>query len=121
MVLASCPSPSASAGTDPRHAVAYSPLWDTQLGLWIPKVVKEGLNTRQVSVRRCQRRRSLRADRMTTLHNAHPVVYILWSVCKWLVTRMAGSKVTDRTSIDIWVRSALAGLGAYAEERFRRV
>jgi hypothetical protein len=72
-------------------------------------------------VRRCQRRRSLRADRMTTLHNAHPVVYILWSVCKWLVTRMAGSKVTDRTSIDTWVRSALAGLGAYAEERFRRV
>ena len=51
MVLASCPSPSASAGTDPRHAVAYSPLWDTQLGLWIPKVVKEGLNTRQVGRR----------------------------------------------------------------------
>jgi hypothetical protein len=33
---------------DPRHADAYSPLWDAQLGLWTPKAVKEGLNTRQV-------------------------------------------------------------------------
>jgi len=34
--------------SDPRHADAYSPLWDAQLGLWTPKAVKEGLNTRQV-------------------------------------------------------------------------
>jgi hypothetical protein len=34
--------------TDPRHADAYSPLWDAQLGLWTPKAVKEGLDTRQV-------------------------------------------------------------------------
>jgi len=34
--------------TDPRHADAYSPLWDAQLGLWTPKAVKEGLNTRQI-------------------------------------------------------------------------
>jgi hypothetical protein len=34
--------------TDPRHADAYSPLWDAQLGLWTPKAVSEGLNTRQV-------------------------------------------------------------------------
>jgi hypothetical protein len=34
--------------TDPRHSDAYSPLWDAQLGLWTPKAVKEGLNTRQV-------------------------------------------------------------------------
>jgi hypothetical protein len=34
--------------TDPRHADAYSPLWDAQLGLWTPKAVQEGLNTRQV-------------------------------------------------------------------------
>ena len=29
--------------TDPRHADAYSPLWDAQLGLWTPKAVTEGL------------------------------------------------------------------------------
>ena len=34
--------------TDPRHADAYSPLWDAQLGLWTPKAVKAGLNTRQI-------------------------------------------------------------------------
>src|ERR1700742_2776816 len=33
---------------DPRHADAYSPLWDAQLGLWTDKAVKEGLNTRQI-------------------------------------------------------------------------
>ncbi|HEY2076271.1 MAG TPA: hypothetical protein VGH53_08030 [Streptosporangiaceae bacterium] len=33
--------------TDPRHADAYSPLWDAQLGLWTPKAVSAGLNTRQ--------------------------------------------------------------------------
>jgi hypothetical protein len=34
--------------TDPRHADAYSPLWDAQLGLWTPKAVQEGLNKRQI-------------------------------------------------------------------------
>jgi hypothetical protein len=33
---------------DPRHADAYSPLWDAQLGLWTAKAVKEGLNKRQI-------------------------------------------------------------------------
>jgi len=33
---------------DPRHAQAYSPLWDAQLGLWTPKAVAAGLNTRQI-------------------------------------------------------------------------
>jgi hypothetical protein len=33
---------------DPRHAQAYSPLWDAQLGLWTDKAVKQGLNTRQI-------------------------------------------------------------------------
>jgi len=32
----------------PRHADPYGPLWDAQLGLWTPKAVKEGLNTRQI-------------------------------------------------------------------------
>jgi hypothetical protein len=34
--------------TDPRHADAYSPLWDAQLGLWSPQAVQEGLNKRQI-------------------------------------------------------------------------
>jgi hypothetical protein len=34
--------------TDPRHAQAYSPLWDAQLGLWTDKAVREGLNKRQI-------------------------------------------------------------------------
>ena len=34
--------------TDPRHADAYSPLWDAQLGLWTPKAVAAGLNKRQI-------------------------------------------------------------------------
>jgi hypothetical protein len=33
--------------TDPRHALAYSPLWDAQLGLWTDKAVQQGLNRRQ--------------------------------------------------------------------------
>jgi hypothetical protein len=34
--------------TDPRHADAYSPLWDAQLGLWTPKAVTAGQNKRQI-------------------------------------------------------------------------
>lgn len=33
---------------DARHADAYSPLWDAQLGLWTDKAVRQGLNTRQI-------------------------------------------------------------------------
>jgi len=33
---------------DPRHAQAYSPLWDAQLGLWTQKAIDRGLNTRQI-------------------------------------------------------------------------
>jgi len=33
---------------DPRHAQAYSPLWDAQLGLWTQKAIDHGLNTRQI-------------------------------------------------------------------------
>jgi hypothetical protein len=33
---------------DPRHAQAYSPLWDAQLGLWTDTAVKQGLNKRQI-------------------------------------------------------------------------
>ena len=34
--------------SDPRHAQAYSPLWDAQLGLWTDKAVKARLNRRQI-------------------------------------------------------------------------
>jgi hypothetical protein len=34
--------------TDPRHADAYSPLWDAQLALWTPKAIAEGLDKRQI-------------------------------------------------------------------------
>jgi hypothetical protein len=34
--------------SDPRHAQAYSPLWDAQLGLWTAKAVRQGVNTRQI-------------------------------------------------------------------------
>jgi hypothetical protein len=32
---------------DPRHANAYSPLWDVQLGVWTKSAVAAGKNTRQ--------------------------------------------------------------------------
>ena len=33
---------------DPRHADAYSPLWDAQLGQWTDKAIKEGFDKRQI-------------------------------------------------------------------------
>ena len=33
---------------DPRHANAYSPLWDAQLGQWTQKAIDEGLDKRQI-------------------------------------------------------------------------
>jgi hypothetical protein len=33
---------------DPRHAQAYSPLWDAQLGQWTQKAIDEGLDKRQI-------------------------------------------------------------------------
>ncbi len=33
---------------DSRHAQAYSPLWDAQLGEWTPKAIRLGLDRRQV-------------------------------------------------------------------------
>jgi hypothetical protein len=34
--------------SSPRHADAYSPLWDAQLGLWTPKAIKLGVDKRQI-------------------------------------------------------------------------
>jgi len=33
---------------DPRHAQAYSPLWDAQLGQWTQKAIDEGFDKRQI-------------------------------------------------------------------------
>ncbi|MGI8968558.1 MAG: hypothetical protein ACR2GA_05575, partial [Chloroflexota bacterium] len=33
--------------SDPRHANAYSPLWDAQVGVWTPQAIARGLNKRQ--------------------------------------------------------------------------
>ena len=33
---------------DPRHADAYSPLWDAQLGEWTPKAIQQGFDKRQI-------------------------------------------------------------------------
>jgi hypothetical protein len=33
---------------DPRHADAYSPLWDAQLGLWTKNAIRRGLDKRQI-------------------------------------------------------------------------
>ena len=34
--------------SDPRHADAYSPLWDAQLGEWSAKAIQEGFDKRQI-------------------------------------------------------------------------
>src|SRR5467141_4155797 len=34
---------------DPRHADAYSPLWDAQLGQWTQKAIDQGLDKRQIA------------------------------------------------------------------------
>jgi hypothetical protein len=34
--------------SDPRHADAYSPLWDAQLGQWTAKAIQLGVNKRQI-------------------------------------------------------------------------
>ena len=33
---------------DPRHAFAYSPLWDAQIGQWTDKAIRQGYNKRQI-------------------------------------------------------------------------
>jgi hypothetical protein len=50
---------------DPRHADAYSPLWDAQLGLWTQKAIDEGLNTRQIDENRVFNLAATRPDLLT--------------------------------------------------------
>jgi hypothetical protein len=51
--------------TDPRHADAYSPLWDAQLGLWTQKAIKAGLNTRQIDENQVFNLAATRPDLLT--------------------------------------------------------
>src|SRR5207302_7656260 len=51
--------------TDPRHAQAYSPLWDAQLGLWTAKAVKAGLNKRQIDENQVFNLAATRPDLLT--------------------------------------------------------
>jgi hypothetical protein len=55
---------------DPRHADAYSPLWDAQLGLWTPKAVSEGLNTRQIDENQVFNLAATRPDLLTGVNPA---------------------------------------------------
>ena len=50
---------------DPRHADAYSPLWDAQLGLWTQKAVKKGLNKRQIDENQVFNLAATRPDLLT--------------------------------------------------------
>jgi hypothetical protein len=55
---------------DPRHAQAYSPLWDAQLGLWTNKAVQEGLNTRQIDEVQVFNLAATRPDLLTGINPA---------------------------------------------------
>ena len=55
---------------DPRHADAYSPLWDAQLGLWTPKAVAAGLNTRQIDENQVFNLAATRPDLLTGVNPA---------------------------------------------------
>ncbi|HEX3511906.1 MAG TPA: hypothetical protein VHT27_12495 [Solirubrobacteraceae bacterium] len=54
----------------PRHADAYSPLWDAQLGLWTEKAVKEGLNKRQIDENQVFDLAATRPDLLTGVNPA---------------------------------------------------
>jgi len=56
--------------SDPRHADAYSPLWDAQLGLWTDKAIKEGFNTRQIDEVQVFNLAATRPDLLTGINPA---------------------------------------------------
>jgi hypothetical protein len=55
---------------DPRHADAYSPLWDAQLGLWTQKAIQEGLNKRQIDENQVFNLAATRPDLLTGVNPA---------------------------------------------------
>jgi len=56
--------------TDPRHADAYSPLWDAQLGLWTDKAIQQGLNERQIDEVQVFNLAATRPDLLTGINPA---------------------------------------------------
>lgn len=52
---------------DPRHANAYSPLWDAQVGQWTQKAVDQGLNKRQTDENQILNLAAQRPDLLTGL------------------------------------------------------
>jgi hypothetical protein len=54
----------------PRHADAYSPLWDAQLGLWTEKAIKEGFNKRQIDENQVFNLAATRPDLLTGVNPA---------------------------------------------------
>jgi len=54
----------------PRHADAYSPLWDAQLGLWTPKAIKLGLDKRQIDENTVLNLAATRPDLLTGVNPA---------------------------------------------------
>jgi hypothetical protein len=50
---------------DPRHAQAYSPLWDAQLGQWTQKAIDQGLNKRQIDENQVFNLAATRPDLLT--------------------------------------------------------
>jgi hypothetical protein len=55
---------------DPRHAEAYSPLWDAQLGLWTDKAVQQGLDKRQIDEVQVFNLAATRPDLLTGINPA---------------------------------------------------
>src|SRR5436309_8453682 len=61
----------------PRHADAYSPLWDAQLGLWTAKAIKEGIDKRQIDEVQVFNLAATRPDLLTGINPAtgQPAAY----------------------------------------------
>jgi hypothetical protein len=55
---------------DPRHADAYSPLWDAQLGAWTDKAVQQGLDKRQIDEVQVFNLAATRPDLLTGINPA---------------------------------------------------
>lgn len=56
--------------SDPRHANAYSPLWDAQIGEWTAKAIRLGLNTRQMDENQILNLAATRPDLLTGVGGA---------------------------------------------------
>ncbi|MBA3842946.1 MAG: hypothetical protein H0X39_10065 [Actinobacteria bacterium] len=55
---------------DPRHAAAYSPLWDAQLALWTDKAINKKLNKRQIDENQIFNLAASRPDLITGVNPA---------------------------------------------------